>query len=289
MLSGSAEETSRSNQLRAILEERKRPLEDAKHELSGSFTDNQDESDLAFYLMQYGDPEFDQGNQSQHENSNEHVQAKREQDFLLPEVPARPASAPSRPRSEAEKFRLTLSFGVLERTAVAATQLIQGLDQRFDLESKEGKRAARRFLRHLEELCKALEVSCNSRKYRTRFSQAYKKLYKEDALCYLVEILDSAQEGFPHLWVNGEKYTFASLVIRSGEDLFARFCRIKQSVRGAYVQLSSSDPDINVKRIISRLKHKLTDFDFHWVTFEQVIIGASLDLRERANADRETG
>jgi hypothetical protein len=249
-------------------------LEEAKHELSNSISDDQDdvETDLAFYLMQYGDPEFDQGNQSQYnENTGENQQLLGDEEFLSLEIPARPISAPSRPRSEVEKFRLTPAFGLLEKAAVGATQLIQGLDQRFDLESKEGKRAARKFLRHLEELCKALEVNCNSRKYRSRFSQAYKKLYKEDALCYLIEILDSAQEGFPHLWVNGEKYTFASLVIRSGEDLFARFCRIKQSIRGSYVQLSSNDPDINVKRVVSRLKHKLADFDFHWVTFEQVI------------------
>ena len=249
-------------------------LEEAKQELSNSLSDDQDdvETDLAFYLMQYGDSEFDQGNQSHHnENTEESPQLLSDEEFLSLEIPTRPISAPSRPRSEVEKFRLTPSFSLLEKAAVAATQLIQGLDQRFDLETKEGKRSARRFLRHLEELCKMLEVKCNSRKYRSRFSQAYKKLYKEDALCYLIEILDSAQEGFPHLWVNGEKYTFASLVIRSGEDLFAHFCRIKQSVRGSYIQLSSSDPDINVKKVINRLKHKLADFDFHWVTFEQVI------------------
>ena len=33
---------------------------------------------------------------------------------------------------------------------------------------------------------------------------------------YLPEILDSAQEAFDHLWVNGEKYVFSENVIDSG-------------------------------------------------------------------------
>ena len=40
---------------------------------------------------------------------------------------------------------------------------------------------------------------------------------------YLPEILDSAQEAFDHLWVNGEKYVFSEHVIESGTKLFAHF------------------------------------------------------------------
>ena len=59
-----------------------------------------------------------------------------------------------------------------------------------------------------------LKVSC--RDYREKFSKAYKVLYKDQELCYLTEILDSAQEGFPYLWVNGEKYVFSKDVLESG-------------------------------------------------------------------------
>jgi hypothetical protein len=45
-------------------------------------------------------------------------------------------------------------------------------------------------------------------------------LYKEGQLCYLTEILDSAQEGFPYLWVNGEKYVFSGEVLQAGQTLF---------------------------------------------------------------------
>ena len=54
-----------------------------------------------------------------------------------------------------------------------------------------------------------LEVQTVSRDYRVIYSKAYKILFKEENLGYIPEILDSAQEGFPYLWVNGYKYTFS--------------------------------------------------------------------------------
>lgn len=44
---------------------------------------------------------------------------------------------------------------------------------------------------------------------------------------YLPEILDSAQESFDHLWVNGEKYVFSDHVVESGEELFGHFSKLK--------------------------------------------------------------
>jgi len=40
-----------------------------------------------------------------------------------------------------------------------------------------------------------MKIETSSREYRKGFSRAYKYLYKEGYLCYLTEILDSAQEG----------------------------------------------------------------------------------------------
>ena len=33
---------------------------------------------------------------------------------------------------------------------------------------------------------------------------------------YMSDILDAAQEAFPHMWVNGEKYVFSEHVIQKG-------------------------------------------------------------------------
>ncbi len=40
-----------------------------------------------------------------------------------------------------------------------------------------------------------MKIKTAGREYRKGFSRAYKYLYKEGYLCYLTEILDSAQEG----------------------------------------------------------------------------------------------
>jgi len=103
------------------------------------------------------------------------------------------------------------------------------------LDSYEGQNSCKKFLSHLEKLCDTLDVKCSKRQYRQKFSNAYKVLYKEGKLCYLTEILDSAQEGknkllnkkaFPYLWVNGEKYVFSKEVIDAGRNLFNNFCKI---------------------------------------------------------------
>jgi hypothetical protein len=72
----------------------------------------------------------------------------------------------------------------------------------------------------VERLCEVFQATSSNRAYRNQFSKAYKVLYKEGTLCYLTEILDSAQEGFPYLWVNGEKYVFSSEVLDAGTKLF---------------------------------------------------------------------
>ena len=43
---------------------------------------------------------------------------------------------------------------------------------------------------------------------------------------YIVDILDSAQEAFPHMWVNGEKYVFSEHVTAKGTKLFQLFKRV---------------------------------------------------------------
>lgn len=37
---------------------------------------------------------------------------------------------------------------------------------------------------------------------------------------YLADVLDSAQEAYPYMWVNGEKYLFSEHVITKGIELY---------------------------------------------------------------------
>jgi len=71
-------------------------------------------------------------------------------------------------------------------------------------------------------------------------------LYKEGALCYLTEILDSAQEGFPYLWVNGEKYVFSQEVLDAGRKLFQQFRIIQSVIRNIYERIIEDNVNVTV-------------------------------------------
>lgn len=67
------------------------------------------------------------------------------------------------------------------------------------------------------------------------FSQAYRHLYQDqDRICYLTEILDSAQEGQLYLNVNGEKYYFTKEVVEYGRILYNSFCDTLSLLRNCY-------------------------------------------------------
>ena len=124
--------------------------------------------------------------------------------------------------------------------------LKQRPDEKYDLDSEDGQRACKRFLNQVERLCEVYKASCAPRNYREQFSKAYKVLYKEGALCYLTEILDSAQEGFPYLWVNGEKYVFSQEVLDAGRKLFQQFRIIQSVIRNIYERIIEDNVNVTV-------------------------------------------
>ena len=168
------------------------PVSESEQNLSDS------ESILTLYLTQYEnqneenpDEEPDPG-----DNPDEPEAEFAEIPFCAP--PTRAMTAPARPRTEIEKFRASSAFVCLENAAVYAVQLVQKGDNKIDLDTNEGQKNCKRLLSQIESLCECFKVSFSSRKYRDNFSRAYKVLYKEGSLCYLTEILDSAQESKSH-------------------------------------------------------------------------------------------
>jgi len=107
----------------------------------------------------------------------------------------RARTAPPRPWTELEELRSSKEFINLESAAITGSQLIEKSDTKFDLDTADGQQNCKKFLEELEKLTVSFKVPTSTRKYRNKFSQAYKVLYKDDSLCYLTEILDSAQEG----------------------------------------------------------------------------------------------
>jgi hypothetical protein len=108
---------------------------------------------------------------------------------------ARPRSSPPRPQNDLEECRGSKQFLDLEAASRAARCLILRDNGKLDLDSTDGHHNCRLFLSMVEALAMSLNATCASRQYRDKFTITYKVLYKEGTLCYLTEILDSAQEG----------------------------------------------------------------------------------------------
>ena len=158
----------------------------------------------------------------------------------------------------------------MEKAAEYSAQILTGINNKFDVDTQEGQRACRKFLANIECLVEEMRVSIMSRKYISKFSKAYRILYKEDSLCYLIEILDSAQEAFPYLWVNGEKYDFSPSVINYGSALYQEFCKLKQEIKRVYNKIINEPITTSVTEITQHLYQVLEEFDKKWAIFEQV-------------------
>ncbi len=149
-------------------------------------------------------------------------------------APHRGRSAPARPLTDVETFRTSKEFLCLEAAALATTDLLLKTDGKLDLDSVEGNNNCKNFLTKIEDLIAVFQIKSSDRSYRDTFSQPYKALYKEGSLCYLTEILDSAQEGLPYILVNSEKYIFSANVLATGEQLYTAFVKLKMFLRDVY-------------------------------------------------------
>ena len=184
----------------------------------------------------------------------------------------RARTAPARTLSEIEKLRNSNQFIYLEAAIISSSQLIQSEDGKFDLDSFEGQRCCKCFLQELERLLELYKIPHAWRKYREQFSQAYRVLYNKDELCYLTEILDSAQDAVPFLWVNSEKYVFSLNVVKSAKELFNFFRRLQKILRSTYHKLCEDSPKLNIKQTITEFRLNLYNFDKAWTKYERVIL-----------------
>jgi gamma-glutamyl-gamma-aminobutyrate hydrolase PuuD len=89
----------------------------------------------------------------------------------------------------------------------------------LDLDSQSGKQSAQKFLDSIAKLIERLGSELEPRLYRMNYSQTYRRMMPEHQ-AYQADILDTAQEASPHMWVNGEKYVFSEHVVDKGVDLF---------------------------------------------------------------------
>jgi len=187
-------------------------------------------------------------------------------------MPLRASSAPARPLTELEEFRKSGDFFLLENVVMLSAKLMRRSDNKYDLDSSDGQRICKRFLCQIEKLWESFTVKTSSREYRGEFSQAYRVLFVDDSLSYLTEILDSAQEGFPFLYVNGEKYMFSQDVLEAGQKLFNGFWEIQHVIKNIYSLACEENPHASVEEIKEDVRANLEAFDKFWVTFEQLYV-----------------
>ena len=213
-------------------------------------------------------------NSSETEEDNYQSTSEKEEftDYSSKHLTLRASTAPPRPLTDMEDFRRSSDFLLLEHTVICASQLFLRTDQKYDLDSELGQRSCKKFLNQLEKLCEVFKVPCSSRDYRLKFSKAYRVLYKENTLCYLTEILDSAQEGFPYLYVNGEKYVFSAEVLHAGSNLFQKFIKIQFVIKEIYSRACEETSAGSVREIREEISSVLLEFDNLWVEFEQLYV-----------------
>ncbi|OMJ70096.1 hypothetical protein SteCoe_32013 [Stentor coeruleus] len=214
-------------------------------------------------------------NSSESEEESYPSASDKEEDFAdisSKHMALRASTAPARPLTDVEEFRRSSDFLLLEHTVICASQLFLRGDQKYDLDSDHGQRSCKQFLNQVEKLCEVYKVQCASREYRNRFSKAYRVLYKENSLCYLTEILDSAQEGFPYLYVNGEKYVFSAKVLQAGSDLFQNFVRLQFLLKDIYSRVCDETFSGALTQTKQEISQCLQEFDSLWVDFEQLYV-----------------
>lgn len=194
------------------------------------------------------------------------------EDLPISHIPLRASTAPSRPLTEIEEFRRSSEFLLLEHTVICAGQIPRRIDNKYDLDSEQGQRACKKLLNQIERLSETFKAQCASREYRKHFSKAYRVLYNEGALCYLTEILDSAQESFPYLYVNGEKYLFSTEVLQAGNNLYHTFNKTQSDFREIYNRVCEESFVATVLLIQEEICACLQEFDNIWIEFEQLYV-----------------
>jgi hypothetical protein len=64
----------------------------------------------------------------------------------------RPSTAPARPLTELEEFRRSDEFFLLEQAVMSTSQLIQKSNNKYDLDTPEGQKACKKYLKCIEKL-----------------------------------------------------------------------------------------------------------------------------------------
>ena len=192
-------------------------------------------------------------------------------------------SAPIHLLNEFQEFKYSSQYVNLIKAFTFANGLIliRG-EGRFDIESEEGTEICHKFLNQIELLMSSFGIKGENRDYREKFSKAYYYLFDKDKLCFLTEILDSAQETSPFLVVNGDEYSFSSEVLEKGNSLFNSFCSLIMTLTDIVKNIRDELFYNDVKKVKEELKISLIDFDKKWVDYEENYINELIEIEKKS-------
>lgn len=159
---------------------------------------------------------------------------------------------------------------------------VSSFDNKLEIDTISGQNACKNFLKCVQKLFELTNAKACNRDYRLGFTKAYQILYQKDSLCYLNEILDSAQEGVPSLYVNGAKFDFSEDVLIKGNSLFKAFIDLQQVLKKCYLTVNCELKSKIISIIKSELKEVLENFDKNWTEYEEKYIFELMEIELEA-------
>lgn len=192
-------------------------------------------------------------------------------------------SAPLHLINEFQEFKYSSQYINLLKAFTYANNLIliKGED-RFDTDSTSGAKACKKFLNQLELLMTSFGLKGENREYRKKFTKAYFYLFEKKKLCFLTEILGSAQEATPYIVVNGDEYIFSNEVLDFGNLLMNSFCSLIMSINDIVKKIRDELFFKDIKKVKGELKNSLVIFDQNWVKYEEKYIFELIDIEKKS-------
>ena len=192
-------------------------------------------------------------------------------------------SAPSIALNDFQKFIQSPQYINLEKAFLYANNLflLKG-ENNFEIGTEEGNEICHKLLNQIEVLMISMNIKGENRDYRKKFTKAYYYLFEENKLCFLSEILDSAQENTPFIIVNDEQYNFSQTVLDFGNDLYNSFCSMIMLLLDIVKNIRDELFYVDINKIKEKIKLSLVDFDIKWVKYEEQYINELIEIEKKA-------
>ena len=185
--------------------------------------------------------------------------------------------------NEFQEFKYSPQYTNLLKAFTYANNLIfiRGEDH-FDIDSDAGARACKKFLNQIEVLMLSFDIKGENRDYRKNFTKAYFYLFDKKKLCFLTEVLGSAQETTPFILVNGEEYNFSTQVLEYGNCLIGSFFSLIMTINDIISKIKDELFFNDIKKVKNELINSLINFDKNWVKYEEKYILELIEIEKKS-------